>query len=98
FEAIKGINEPIEIALFEESKNFIFYDNSNLYYQLKYYPYINLAIISIFILVAYFAFSVSRKAEQDQVWVGMAKETAHQLGTPLFLGDIEGIALFNDYK
>jgi signal transduction histidine kinase len=42
-----------------------------------------LGIISIFILVAYFAFSFARKAEQDQVWVGMAKETAHQLGTPL---------------
>ncbi|MBL4587672.1 MAG: HAMP domain-containing histidine kinase, partial [Flavobacteriales bacterium] len=61
----------------------IFYNNSDLYYQLKYYPYVSLGIISIFILVAYFAFSISRKAEQDQVWVGLAKETAHQLGTPL---------------
>lgn len=80
---ILGKNEPIEINLFGDSKNFIYYDNSDLYYQLKYYPYVSLGIISIFILVAYFAFSFARRAEQDQVWVGMAKETAHQLGTPL---------------
>lgn len=80
---IIGRNEPIEIELFGGTKNYIYYDNSDLYYQLKYYPYVSLGIISIFILVAYFAFSFARKAEQDQVWVGMAKETAHQLGTPL---------------
>ncbi len=83
FRQIKGTNQPIEIELYGGTKNLIFYDNSILYYQLKYYPYVSLGIISIFILVAYFAFSISRKAEQDQVWVGMAKETAHQLGTPL---------------
>jgi len=80
---IKGRNVPIEIELYGGTKNFIHYDNSDLYYQLKYYPYVSLGIISIFILVAYFAFSFARKAEQDQVWVGLAKETAHQLGTPL---------------
>ena len=83
FQKIKGHNEPIEIELYGGTKNYIHYDNSDLYYQLKYYPYVSLAIISLFILVAYFAFSFARKAEQDQVWVGMAKETAHQLGTPL---------------
>lgn len=80
---IIGKNTPIEIELYGGTKNYIYYDNSDLYYQLKYYPYVSLGIISIFILVAYFAFSFARKAEQDQVWVGMAKETAHQLGTPL---------------
>ena len=80
---IIGHNEPIEIELYGGTKNYIHYDNSDLYYQLKYYPYVSLGIISIFILVAYFAFSFARRAEQDQVWVGMAKETAHQLGTPL---------------
>lgn len=83
FGKIFGKNEPIEINLYGDSKNYIYYDNSDLYYQLKYYPYVSLGIISIFILVAYFAFSFARRAEQDQVWVGMAKETAHQLGTPL---------------
>jgi len=83
FRNLKGHNESIEIELYGGTKNFIYYDNSDLYYQLKYYPYVSLGIISIFILVAYFAFSFARKAEQDQVWVGLAKETAHQLGTPL---------------
>jgi signal transduction histidine kinase len=92
---IRNINEAISINLSGDSKNLIFYDNSNLYYQLKYYPFISLGIVSIFILVAYFAFSVSRRAEQDQVWVGMAKETAHQLGTPIssLIGWIEYLRL-----
>ncbi len=83
FNRILTRNEPIEIELYGGTKNYIHYDNSDLFYQLKYYPYVSLGIISVFILVAYFAFSFARKAEQDQVWVGMAKETAHQLGTPL---------------
>jgi signal transduction histidine kinase len=50
--------------------------------KLTYYPYIQLGVILLFILVAYLAFSASRRAEQNQVWVGLSKETAHQLGTP----------------
>jgi signal transduction histidine kinase len=61
----------------------VFYENSVFYKQLKYYPLILIIIVSIFLLIAYFAFSWSRKAEQNQVWVGMSKETAHQLGTPI---------------
>jgi signal transduction histidine kinase len=79
----KERNEPIVIELYGGGRNLIYFDNSELFYRLKYYPYVSLGIVSLFILVAYIAFSVSRKAEQDQVWVGMAKETAHQLGTPL---------------
>ena len=51
--------------------------------QLKVFPYIQLSVIAIFLLVAYTAFNTSRKSEQNQVWVGLAKETAHQLGTPI---------------
>lgn len=61
----------------------LFYDDSSIIIMLKYYPYLQLVIITLFILVAYFAFSSSRRFEQNQVWVGMSKETAHQLGTPL---------------
>ncbi|MCC6383992.1 MAG: sensor histidine kinase [Bacteroidia bacterium] len=61
----------------------IFYKDSILLNQLRYYPFFQLAVISLFLIVSYLAFSSSRKAEQNQVWVGMAKETAHQLGTPL---------------
>lgn len=73
----------IEIKLDDTYKNYIYYSESFLLRQLKYYPYIQLSIISIYLLVAYLAFSNSRRSEQNKVWVGMAKETAHQLGTPL---------------
>jgi signal transduction histidine kinase len=66
-----------------EELNRIYYHDSFLLVQLQYYPYIQLGIISLFILVSYFAFSIARKAEQDHVWLGMSKETAHQLGTPI---------------
>lgn len=64
-------------------KNYIYYKNSKLLTQLKYYPLVQLVVISVFIVFAYLAFSYSRRLEQDKVWVGMSKETAHQLGTPL---------------
>jgi two-component system, sporulation sensor kinase D len=65
------------------SRWFIYYKDSPTLTQLRYFPYIQLAVIALFLLTAYVAFSSARKAEQDQVWVGMAKETAHQLGTPI---------------
>ena len=80
---MKEEHDPIEVGLVAGEKNLIFYRNSKLYYSLKYYPYVQLGVISLFIFVSYIAFSTSRKAEQNQVWVGMAKETAHQLGTPI---------------
>jgi len=61
----------------------VYYKDSILLSQLKYYPFIQLATIGIFLLLSYLAFSAARRSEQNQVWVGMAKETAHQLGTPL---------------
>lgn len=76
-------NEPIIITVADRGKNFIFYKDSFVLTQLRYFPYIQLAIISIFLFVAYLIFSTSRRSEQNQVWVGLAKETAHQLGTPL---------------
>lgn len=76
-------NTPILVDLGDGSKNYIFYEQSPLLTQLQYYPYVQFGVIGIFLLIAYILFSVSRKAEQDQVWVGMSKETAHQLGTPL---------------
>ncbi len=78
-----GKNEPIKIELSSDSHNFIYYKDSYLLTQLIYFPYIQFAIILLFMIVAYFAFSSARRAEQNRVWVGMAKETAHQIGTPL---------------
>jgi signal transduction histidine kinase len=76
-------NAPILIDLGQGETNLIFYSESELLTILKYYPYIQLGVIGFFLLIAYILFSTARKAEQDQVWVGMSKETAHQLGTPL---------------
>jgi len=76
-------NTPISIDLGEGTTNFIFYAPSELVMQLKYYPYVQFGVIGFFLIIAYVLFSTARKAEQDQVWVGMSKETAHQLGTPL---------------
>ena len=76
-------NNPIEIDLGDGSKDYIFYAPSELITRLKYYPYIQFGVIGLFLIIAYILFSTARKAEQDQVWVGMSKETAHQLGTPL---------------
>lgn len=61
----------------------IFYKNSYLLSQLKFYPYIQLSIISLFGFVTFLILNYIKKVEQDRVWVGLAKETAHQLGTPL---------------
>jgi signal transduction histidine kinase len=79
---IREKNEPIVIDLENGHYNLIYYKDSIILTMLIYYPYIQLGIILLFILVSYLAFSSSRKAEQNQVWVGMSKETAHQLGTP----------------
>jgi signal transduction histidine kinase len=82
---MRNDREPIPI-LYDEANNrynYLYYKNSIILTQLKNYPYYQLTVIAIFILVAYLAFSFSRRAEQNQVWVGMSKETAHQLGTPV---------------
>jgi len=76
-------NEPIEVSIAGQGKTLIFYKDSYVLTQLRYFPYIQLAIIGIFLLVAYLLFSTARRSEQNQVWAGLAKETAHQLGTPL---------------
>ena len=76
-------NNPIVVELYGIGKSYVFYKDSFLLTQLKYYPFVQFIIIGLFLFVAYLLFSTSRNAEQNQVWVGMAKETAHQLGTPL---------------
>ena len=81
-EIMKEQHNPIVVE-YSGGKNYIFYKDSALLSQLRYYPYVQLTVIACFSLMAYFAFSYSRKAEQNRVWVGLAKETAHQLGTPL---------------
>ena len=76
-------NAPIKVNLANTGIHLIYFEDSFLLRQLQYYPYVQLAVITVFLFIAYLLFSYARKSEQNQVWVGMAKETAHQLGTPL---------------
>lgn len=61
----------------------LYYEDSNLLRRLSMYPYIQLAILIVFVLIVYYAVSSMRRAEQNKIWVGLSKETAHQLGTPI---------------
>ncbi|MCX6287823.1 MAG: HAMP domain-containing sensor histidine kinase [Bacteroidetes bacterium] len=76
-------NAPIRVNLANTGVHYIYFEDSFLLKQLQYYPFVQLAVIALFLFIAYLLFSYARKSEQNQVWVGMAKETAHQLGTPL---------------
>jgi two-component system, sporulation sensor kinase E len=83
-EMMKREHPPIEVRdEHDRIFQYIYYRNSYLLGQLRYFPYVQLTIIFTFGLMAYLAFSYSKKAEQNRVWIGLAKETAHQLGTPL---------------
>ncbi len=76
-------NNVIEVELANGKKNYIFYKDSPTLVRLKYYPYVLIFIIFWFLILAYWAFNSFRKLEQNQVWIGLTKETAHQIGTPL---------------
>ena len=76
-------NKPRIKIKIDNTVEYLYYDDSSFVKQLYYFPYIQLGVIIIFLLVAFFAFSGTKKAEQNQVWVGLSKETAHQLGTPI---------------
>ncbi len=76
-------NEAIKLKIGDRISQYVYYKDSDLLIQLRYYPVFQLGIIALFLLLAYYIFSTSRRSEQNQVWVGMSKETAHQLGTPI---------------
>jgi len=79
---LKSNREAIVVYL-GNAKQYIYYDDSLLLKQLYYFPYIQLGVIVIFLFISFFAFSSTKNAEQNRVWVGLSKETAHQLGTPI---------------
>jgi len=81
-QAMSDQHEPLAIEI-NDRPALVYYEDSFLLTQLKYYPLAQLGVIGLFMVIAYLLFSTARKAEQNQVWVGMSKETAHQLGTPL---------------
>ena len=76
-------NEPIKIKLPDYGTCYVLYEESSVLMQLRYYPIIQFIIILIFVIAGYFILSFARRSEQNRVWVGMSKETAHQLGTPI---------------
>ncbi len=80
---MKAQNPPIEINFSDLGNVYIFYKSSDLLTRMKWFPLVQILVISFFLMIAYLLFSASRRSEQNQVWVGMAKETAHQIGTPL---------------
>ncbi|WP_400192669.1 ATP-binding protein [Hymenobacter sp. B81] len=80
---MRAQHPPIVVELGAGARNYIYYKDSLILGQLRTYPLVQLAVIASLGIIAYFAFSYSRRAEQNRVWVGLAKETAHQLGTPL---------------
>lgn len=80
---IKDENQSFKVDLGEGKQGILFFQNSLTLKQLEYFPFILIGIIILFLFVAYLLFSTFRRAEQNQVWAGMAKETAHQLGTPI---------------
>ena len=83
--AMEAQGRVIRVQIGKESKDYlkVCYDDSLLLTRLEYYPYIQLAVVMLFIIIAIFALLASKKAEQNKVWVGLSKETAHQLGTPI---------------
>ncbi len=81
--AMQKKHPPIVIELPGNKRNYVFYQDSQLLRELRTYPLVQLAVIASLGMLAYLSFSYSRRAEQNRVWVGLAKETAHQLGTPL---------------
>lgn len=73
---------PLEVD-YQTGKNYVYFGDSNLLSQLRYYPLVLLTVIFVFIVIVMISVSNAQKSIQNQVWVGMSKETAHQLGTPL---------------
>lgn len=80
---LKQENEPIEMKLGDNQVHRIYYGDSPLLTKIKYYPVGLLLIIFLFISVVYFFYTTTKSSEQNKLWAGMAKETAHQIGTPL---------------
>lgn len=76
-------SNKIEIKIDRNTTQYLYYEDSTVLRRLAYYPYIQLSVLLLFLAIAYFALISVKKAEQNKVWVGLSKETAHQLGTPI---------------
>lgn len=82
-EALRASPRVIDIQIAPGVTQHLYYEESHTLRLLSYFPYIQIAVMIVFVVVVYFAVSTSKRAEQNKVWVGLSKETAHQLGTPI---------------
>ena len=82
-EDLKGTKNHIVINIDEQTTQHLYYEDSTSLKQISYFPYIQLGVMILFVAIVYFAVVSTKKAEQNKVWVGLSKETAHQLGTPI---------------
>ena len=80
---LRNSSNKIEIEIDKDTHQMLYYEDSDVLRRLAYYPYIQLAVMLLFLGIAYFALISVKRAEQNRVWVGLSKETAHQLGTPI---------------
>ena len=80
---LKKKKDPIVIDMEDGTYQYLYYDDSLILKRLFVYPYAQLTVMAVFILTAFLALASTKKAEQNKVWVGLSKETAHQLGTPI---------------
>ncbi|MDE6396464.1 MAG: HAMP domain-containing histidine kinase, partial [Muribaculaceae bacterium] len=80
---LAGTSNVIDIEIADGVRQHLYYEDSRLLKRLSYYPYVQLGVMIVFLLIVYFAVTSSKEAEQNKVWVGLSKETAHQLGTPI---------------
>lgn len=76
-------NHTISFRLDDGTPQYLYYEDSIILKQLQAYPYIQLTVVSLFVLIAFISYEVNRRSEENKVWVGLSKETAHQLGTPI---------------
>lgn len=82
-QTMESMNEPIAIILPDNSTAYVYYENSQLLKLLRWVPLFYFFIALVLVVVAYYLFHTTRTMEQNRIWVGLAKETAHQLGTPI---------------
>lgn len=80
---MKKTPNVIHIVIAPGENQHLYYEDSVLLRKLSYYPYVQLIVMLVFVVVVYYAVSATKRAEQNKVWVGLSKETAHQLGTPI---------------
>lgn len=83
YKRLLNSDNTIDIAIAPGVVQHLYYEDSTLLRHLSIYPYVQLVVMAVFVLIVYFAVSSTKRAEQNKVWVGLSKETAHQLGTPI---------------